>query len=242
MLDCGGITAEAYHVPKNAKFRLVVIDGGGKIAYNASQGWHWSSGPDEGKAIHLTQVEKSLKQFTALLYDNSPPKDMTQAAHLFDLQQFTLMDAELARVLQTSKKSENTAFADNLHKKVLEIRKERATQIVALAESNPVQAYRDALVFVTTFLQCPELKDLGAMVTKLKRDPKVSAELQAEEAYQTMLVPEMRKTTNLATFDRRLKPLADGYQLAFGKTDFGKSVVANAVEAQRLAILAATAH
>jgi hypothetical protein len=31
---------------------------------------------------------ESLGQFTALLYDNAPPKDMTQAAHLYDLQQF----------------------------------------------------------------------------------------------------------------------------------------------------------
>ncbi len=243
MLDSGGITAAAYNVPKNAKFHLVVIDGGGNIAYNASQGWFWSSGPDSGKLIHLTQVEKSLGQFTALLYDVAPPKDMTQAAHLFDLQQFTLMETELARVLQTSKKSENTAFADNLRKKVLEVRKERATQIEALAASNPVQAYREALVFVTTFPQSPEIEGLRTMVTKLKKDPKVSEELRAEEAYQVTLVPEMRKTTNVTTFDKKFKPLADLYQQTFGKTDFGKNVVASAVEAHRAAIVAAaTAH
>src|SRR5258705_718706 len=76
MLDSGGMTATAYNVPRNAKFRLVVIDGDGKIAYNASQGWFWSSGPDSGKLIHHTQVDHSLSKFTALLYDATPPKDM----------------------------------------------------------------------------------------------------------------------------------------------------------------------
>ena len=47
------------------------------------------------------------------------------------------------------------------------------------------------------------------------------------------------KTTNEAAFTKQLKPLADSYMVAFGKTDFGKSVVADAVEAHRLAILAA---
>jgi hypothetical protein len=242
MLDSGGVTAAAYNVPKNAKFRLVVIDGEGKIAYNASQGWFWSSGPDSGKLIHITQVEKSLQKFTGLLYDNAPPKDMTQAAHLYDLQQFALMETELAHVLQTSKKSENAAFADNLRKKVVEVRKQRAVQIEALSETNPVQAYREALVFVGAYLQCPELAALGKMVAKLKKDPKVSLELRAEEAYQTALVPEMRKTTNEAVFNKRLKPLADNYMLAFGNTDFGKVVVADAVEAHRLAILAGVKH
>jgi len=239
MLDAGGVTAAAYNVPRNAKFHLVIIDGAGNIAYNASQGWFWSSGPDAGKLIHLTQVEKSLAQFTAVLYDVAPPKDMVQAAHLYDLQQFTLMDAELARVLQTAKKPENTAFAENLRKKVVEVRKQRAAQIQELSATNPVQAYRDAVTFVGSFPQSPELPALRTMVTKLKTDLKVSAELRAEEAYQTTLVPEMRKTTNISTFDKQLKPLADAYLKAFGNTDFGKSVVASAVEAHRLAILAA---
>src|ERR1043165_555299 len=196
MLDSGGVTAAAYNVPRNAKFRLVVIDGEGKIAFNASEGLHWSSGPDAGKTVHLSQVEKSLQKFTALLYDNAPPKDMIQAAHLYDLQQFALMETELARVTQTSKKSENTAFADNLRKKVVEVRKQRATQIVELAKTNPVQAYREAVVFVGAFPQSAEIATLRTMVSKLKADPKVSVELRAEDAYQAMLVPEMRKTTN----------------------------------------------
>ena len=62
MLDAGGATAAAYNVPKSAPFWLVIIDGGGKIAYNASRGWQWAgSGPDAGKFIHQTQLEKSLK-------------------------------------------------------------------------------------------------------------------------------------------------------------------------------------
>lgn len=242
MLDSGGMTATAYNVPRNAKFRLVVIDGDGKIAYNASQGWTWSNGENAGKAIHLTQVEKSLKEHTTLLYDAAPPKDMAQAAHLYDLQQFGLMEAEMAKVLATKKNPENTAFATTIRNKVVEVRKQRAAQIEAMAAANPVQAYREALTFVTAFLQCPELKGLATMVNKLKRDPKVSEELRAEDAYQNMLVPEMRKTTNMSSFDKKLKPMADGYLQTFGKTDFGSSVVASAVEAHRLAIVAATTH
>lgn len=234
MLDSGGMTASSYHVPKNAKFWLVVIDGDGKIAYNASQGWI-----QDGKPLHHIQVEKSLSKFTSLLYDIAPPKDMAEAAHLFELQQFTLMEAELNRVLATTKSSENTAFASNLHKKVVEVRKQRAAQIDVMSATNPVQAYREAVVFVSAFPQCSEIEGLRTMVAKLKRDPKVSEELRAEEAYQFQLVPEMRKTTNMSTFDKKLKPLADSYLQAFGKTDFGSSVVASAVEAHRLAILAA---
>ena len=42
MLDAGCATAAAYDIPKNTPFWMVVIDGEGKIAYNASRGWHWS--------------------------------------------------------------------------------------------------------------------------------------------------------------------------------------------------------
>ncbi len=242
MLDCGGITAAAYNVPKNAKFHLVVIDGEGKTAYSASQGWTWSSGPDAGKFIHHTQVEKSLKKFPGMLYDVAPPTDMAQAAHLYDLQQFPLMEMELNKVMATSKKTENVAFADNLRKKVVEVRKQRAAQIEALSATNPVQAYRDAVTFVGAYLQCPEIAGLGKMVSKLKQDPKVSEELRAEAAYQTTLVPEMRKTTTEAVFNKKLKPMADGYMVAFGNTEFGKLVVTDAVEAHRLAIIAGTKH
>jgi hypothetical protein len=121
----------------------------------------------------------------------------------------------------------------------VEVRKQRVKQIEMLSATNPVQAYREAVVFVSAFPQATEIAALRTMVMNLKKDPKVSEELRAEDAYQVSLVPEMRKTTNISAFDKQLKPLADAYLLTFGKTDFGKSVVVAAVEAQRLAILAA---
>src|SRR5258708_26107759 len=76
MLDAGGATATAYHLPPNAKFHLVVIDGAGNIAYNASSGWRYDSGPNAGKFVHLVQEENSLKKVPHLLNIKTIPKSI----------------------------------------------------------------------------------------------------------------------------------------------------------------------
>ena len=98
MLDAGGVTAAAYNIPRNAKFWLILIDGDGKIAYNdAGMGWHWTSGPDAGKTVYQTQLEQNFKSSKGLLGGAKIPTTMKYAAHLFDLQQFDLMEAEIKK-------------------------------------------------------------------------------------------------------------------------------------------------
>ena len=236
MLDAGGATATAYGVPRNAKFQLVVIDGDSKIAYNAPGTYMWSSGPDNGKAIHVTQLEKSLAKYTGILgTDISVPKSMFQAAHLFDLQQFDLMDQEMGRMLQTSTNPDEKRFANDVHLRVADHRKARLKQIEELAESQPVQAYRDAMSFVEAFPKAEEMPAVKTIGVKLIANAKVKQEIEAEAGYQRILVPEMKKVTTMAGWTKNLKPLLDGYLKTYGTTEYA-AIVQNAMESHRLAV------
>src|SRR5688572_27074747 len=95
MLDAGGATAAAYNLPRNWSFQLVVIDGSGKITYSASSELSYLDAPN----IHTEQIDKSLKEFPAGILGAAIqiPPAMARAAHLFDLQQFGLMEQELTR-------------------------------------------------------------------------------------------------------------------------------------------------
>ena len=236
MLDAGGATGTAYGVPRNAKFQLVVIDGDSKIAYNAPGTYIWSSGPDNGKTIHSTQLEKSLAKYTGILgTDISVPKSMTYSAHLFDLQQFELMDKEMARMLTTSTNADEKRFVSDVHLRVTDHRKARLKQIEDLAENQPVQAYREAMSFVEAFPRAEEMPTVKAIGTKLIANAKVKQEIEAEAGYQRILVPEMKKVTTPAGWTKSIKPLLDGYLTAYGTTEYA-AVVKNAVESHRLAV------
>jgi hypothetical protein len=221
MLDAGGATAAAYDVPKNSPFWLVIIDGGGKIAYNASRGWHWSGGPDAGKYIHQTQLEKSLKEYPeGILGSKELPKEMETAAHYYDLQQFDLLELELRKAGSPACKD----FAELVRARMAESRKARKEQIEAEAKTEPIQAYREATAFVAAFPNAPErpaVNDMGRSLVKL---PEVKKEIEAEGAFQQSLVPELKKTTTLARFLKNVQPLLDGYLKAYGGTQYGAAV------------------
>lgn len=225
MLDAGCATAAAYGVPKNTPFWLVVIDGGGKIAYNASRGWHWSSGPDAGKYIHQTQIEKSLKAYPeGILGAKDVPKDLELAAHYYDLQQFDLLEGELRKFEGKSSAPEHKAFAEHVRGKIVETRKARKEQIEALSQTEPVQAWREAMAFATAYPAAPERAAVNEMGRALVKQPEVKKEIEAESAFQQMLVPELKKTTTLARFVKNIEPLLAGYLKAYGATQYGAAV------------------
>lgn len=236
MLDMGGATAVAYGVPKNAKFWIILIDGEGKIAYNdEGMGWFWTGGPNKGKTVFQTQLEASFAKCKGLLGDAKIPSTMTYATHLFDLQQFDLMERELAKADAREATEDQKEVAKLLRDKVTDLRKKRLEQIQTLATSDPLQAYREAMAFVSAFPKAPEMPTLRAVGMKLSGDAKVRREIAAESAFQQMMVPEMKKVTNIAAFDKTLKPLLGSYLQSFGDTKYAETVKA-AVEAHRVAI------
>ena len=236
MLDAGGVTSASYGVPKNAKFWLILLDGDGKIAYNdAGMGWHWTSGPDTGKTVFQTQLEGSFAKSKGLLGDEQIHPSMKYAAHLFDLQQFDLMEAELTKTLATDATGDQREVAALLRGKVSELRKRRMGEILMMSKSDPVQAYRDAIAFVEAFPKSPEMQTLRTVGTKLMSDAKVQRELAAEAGFQQIMVPVMKRTNTPALYDKNMGPLLDGYLKAYGDTQYA-DVVKNSVESLRLAV------
>jgi hypothetical protein len=226
MLDAGGATAAAYSVPKNSPFWLVIIDGGGKIAYNASRGWHWGgSGPDAGKYIHQTQLEKSLKEYPeGILGPKAVPKEMETAAHYYDLQQFDLLEGELRKFEGKSSMPACKDFADYMRSKIAESRKARKEQIETLSKSEPVQAYREATSFAAAYPAAPERSAVNELGRSLLKMAEVKKEIEAEAAFQQMVVPELKKTSTLDRYVKNVQPLVDGYLKAFGATQYGAAV------------------
>ncbi len=235
MLDAGGATATAYGVPRNARFWLVVVDGGGKIAYNASRGWFWASGPNEGRTIHSTQIEKSLGEYPDGILGAAPPPSMEAAAHLYDLQQFGLLEAELKKAEAKSSAPEARDFAALVRRRMADTRAWRKDQIEALSKTDPVQAYREATAFVSAFPSAPERAAVNETGRALLKEPAVKKEIDAEAAYQRMLVPEMKKTTTKDRYAKAVQPLLDAYLRTYGSTQYA-AAVRNACEAHRLAV------
>jgi hypothetical protein len=221
MLDAGGATAAAYGVPRSAPFWLCVIDGNGKIAYNASKGWYWADGPNAGKTIHSTQIEKSLKESPeGVLGKKDVPKEMETAAHYFDLQQFDLLELELRRASSPAAKE----FAEYVRGRIAESRKARKDQIGALSSSDPAQAYREATAFAAAFPRSPEGAAVNEMGRALVKQPGVKKEIDAEAAFQQMMVPELKKATTKDKYLRFVQPLLDSYLKTYGSTQFGAAV------------------
>ncbi len=221
MLDAGGATAAGYGVPRSAPFWLVVIDGSGKIAYNASKGWFWGSGPDAGKTIHSTQIAKSLKEYPeGVLGQKEVPKEMEAAAHYYDLQQFDLLELELRRASSPAAK----AFAEYVRGRIAESRKARKDQIEALSTTDPAQAYREATAFATAFPKAPESAAVNEMGRTLVKQPAVKKEIDAESAFQQMMVPELKRATTKDKYLRFVQPLLESYLKTFGTTQFGAAV------------------
>jgi len=237
MLDAAGATATAYNLPRNCNFQLVVIDGGGKIAYSADSEVSYMAEPN----IHAMQIEKSLKEYSeGILGAGIPvPPDMAQAAHLFDLQQFGLVEQELTRALQDPTSAENTRFADSLRARETYQSRARLRQIQVMADEQPVQAYREALSFVEAFPKSEEVDAVSAVAATLIANQKVKQEIDAEVEYQRVVAPEMKKAATTTEL-KNLEPLIEHYIKMFGNTGYG-TFAKNAIADKSLIVSTETA-
>lgn len=225
MVDAAGATAHAYAVPKNAPNWLTVIGPDGKIAYNASKGWRWgaNAGPLSNKFCHMVAIEESIAKSTGILGIDKLPDEFLPAAHIFDIQQFFMIEPELKRAQsQHPLSSETKACFVAFHERIAASRKARVERIKTLSESNPLQGYREAVAFVQAFTDAPERNEVNDLGKKLLKDKTVKRELQAEDGYVRILVPIMSKTSSMKSFETDLKPTLDQYLKAYKDTDYAK--------------------
>ncbi|HZE97967.1 MAG TPA: redoxin domain-containing protein [Planctomycetota bacterium] len=234
MLDAGGATAHAYKVPKQYSTWVVVIDPDGNIVYNRNKGWYWSSGVDKGKYVHHTMIEDNQKKSPGILDKKAVPDAAAYAAHLYDLQQFSLCEFE-AKKLIAQKNEELKEFGTFLKDRIAEIRKKRLSEIEELSHAAPTQAYREAVNFVAAFPGCPEKAAINDIGKGLMKNPAVKAELQAEDAYRRMIVPELVKTPKgTADFDQRVQPMLAAWTKVYKETDYCAAVT-DGVEGYKMA-------
>jgi hypothetical protein len=223
MLDAGGATAAAYQVPKNSVVWIVVVDPEGKIAFNDPRGMFYSSGPNQGKLVYHLRIDESLKKSPGILGIQDVPAELGPAAHFFDLQQFGPLEIELKKA-EARGNAAAKEFAAQVRARMAETRKARAEQIKAMVQSEPLQAYREAESFVAAFPTSPEKAAVSQLARDAAKDPAVKKELQAEEAYQKMIVPEMTRTRTHKAFTQKIQPLLDAYMKKYGDTQYSKAV------------------
>ena len=234
MLDAGRATAVAYQVPENASSWLTVIDSEGAIVYNRSGATKWAGGPNDGEWVHHTAIAESLRTSKGILTIPNIPAALEPIAHYFDLQQFVLLENSLRRVERGSWK-EGKMFAAQVRKQITEFRENRLRRIQELAEEDPLRAYREAKAFAAAFARAPEKRDVVRIAKTVVRIPEVRKELNAEAAYQRIMVPQMKKASTLSLFTKRIDPLLAGYLKAYGETEYA-ATVKNAVEAHKRAL------
>jgi len=224
MLDAGGATSHAYKVPKQYSTWIVVIDPDGKIIHNDSKGWFWSGGVNKGRKVHHTIIEDSQKKSPGILDKKEVPIEAALCSHLFDLQQFTLVEAE-AKKLAAAKVDAVKDFGVFIKDRIADIRKKRLAEIEELSHSAPTQAYREAVNFVAAFPNCPEKAPMNEIGKNLMKTPAVKAELQAEDAYRRMIVPELARTPKgSADFEQRVQPVLNAWAKLYKDTEYCAAV------------------
>ena len=198
-----GVLAAAYGVSPHFPCTIVIVDAEGKIA-----------GP-------ARTLDAFLANAKGILDGIKVPAGCEQAAHLFNLQQFDLMDAELAKVTQTP---EIKAFKEALKAKVAEYTARRATELTAMADSNPLTAYRETIAFAKAFGRAKEISAVQTLNSKLANLPKVKKENEAASAYQQLVAPALAKAQSLVAYNKNVQPLMDGYLQRYGDTECGQAM------------------
>jgi hypothetical protein len=235
MLDAGGATAKAYKVPKEYSTWIVVIDHEGKIVYNRNKGWFWTSGADKDKMVHHTMIEENQKKSPGILDRKTMPADAAPAAHLYDLQQFLLAEVEIKKMESKKSSDEMKAFGATMRTAIADVRKKRLEDIQGLSSTAPVHAYREAVAFVAAFPTAPERAAMNDIGKSLLKHPQVKSELQAEDAYRRILLPELAKTPKgSADFTTRVQPVLDGFLKVYGTTEYAAAVT-DGVEGYKMA-------
>ncbi len=225
MLDAGGATATAYHVPQNAIVWVAVVNAEGKLAFDGTRGWRYQ----DKRFVHHVQIDESLKKSPGILGIPEVPAGLETAAHYFDLQQFGPLEFELKKA-EAKADAAGKEFAGKLRDRMEESRKAWAEQIKAMLKTEPMQAYREAESFMEAFPRAPEKSAVSQVARDAARDPAVKKELQAEQLYQRMLVPEMLKAKTHKAFTQRVQPLLEAYLKKFGDTRYAEVAKASVEE------------
>ncbi|MCY3021582.1 MAG: hypothetical protein NTW87_21415 [Planctomycetota bacterium] len=212
VLDNTGSISAAYGVDPAYVLTIVVVDGDGKIDTGVRH--RGTTGP-------IIAVEACLPTAKGILADVKVPAGAEQAAHLYNLQQLDLMDVELAKLNQSA---EAKTFKDALKKRTDDYTQKRLPELTAMADTDPLGAYFECQVFVRAFSRSKEAGGARNLISKLSGNAKVKTELEAEAAYQQVVAPELAKTTNMALYDKKIKPLMDGYLRKYGETAFATAM------------------
>ena len=197
-----GFLAAAYGVSPTYPCTIVVVDADGVIA--GSDG----------------SLGELLPKAKGILSGINVPTGCEQAAHLFNLQQFDLMDAELAK----RPPQEIKAFKEALKAKVTAYTAKRATELTALSDSNPLIAFREDMAFLKAFGKAAEASAVKNLYNKLLNAPKVKKEIDAESSYKQIVAPAMAKAQSLAAYNKTVQPLMNGYMQKYGDTEYAQVV------------------
>lgn len=202
VLDHTGVICGEYGVKWKDLYTLVVVDADGKVL---------------GKKPNMD----NLPAAKGILADVKVPSGAEAAARMFSLQQFGLMEQELAKVPPSA---DLKAFREALKKKNDDYTSKRLPQLTALGETNPLTAYHEAAAFVTSFPTSKEASAARSLASRLSSKPEVKKETEAETAYNQFVAPEVVKATTLPVYEKKVKPLVDGYMTRYGDTKFGGAV------------------
>lgn len=228
MLDAGGTTAELYNLPRNRNFQLVVIDGSGMIVYSGGSVISYMGDQGAQKRIHNTKIENSLTDNPrGILGEVEIPPAMTQAAHLYDLQQFGLMEQEIKRAAEGGDAGV-LKCAEILQKRAADCQHVRLLEIKANSNDFPTQAYRESTFFADAFPNSDDAAAARELSSSLLAKPKVKREVDAELEYMRVVATELKQAGTQDAF-LKLKPVIESYMKSFGTTRYAQTVV-NAAE------------
>jgi hypothetical protein len=235
VLDNTGALASAYQVPQKVPLTIVIVDAEGKIALNVEWNYRVMAAGSSGKPDYkyITALNGCSEKAPGLLGDLKAPEGCEQAAHMFSLQQFDLMEMEFAKVPQNDGVK---AFREGLKAKVEAYTKQRLTDLQAMADTDPLTAYYETQVFVQAFRKAKELSAAQSLLSKLRINATVKKELEAEMMYQRVVAPQMTRINSKAVYEKKIKPLMDAYLQRYGTTKYAiamKSVHDTMTQAMR---------
>lgn len=180
---------------------VVVVDGDGKISNRG--------------------LEAALPSAKGILADLKVPSGAEPAAHLYCLQQFDLMEQEFAKVPPSA---DVKAFREALKKKTEDYTKKRVPELVAMSATDPLAAFYETNAFLKAFRTAKEAGAAQSLASKLSSNPAVRKEAEAETMYQQIIAPEVAKAISAAVYDKKVKPLMDGYAQRYAGTKFADAM------------------
>lgn len=222
MLDANGSTLAAYHMAPDIPYQVVVLDHEGNIVFNGNSMLSFSEGGKPAVPVRVSAAEKALKKAPGVLPDAKPPESMQMALHLFNLQQFDRMDAELTKARKADTSAEAKQFAEMLEKKVAELRAKRLEELTALTESDPIKAFREVDLFLMCFPRSKEATPAKSLQSKLNSNSKVRLEKEAQNTFSLVVMPAMQRVRTRKQYDLNVAATVQGYLKKYAETEYVK--------------------